>query len=212
MITKEQLQDELGFIFVHVPRTAGRSVTLALGCGIDIRHTKMVDYEKIIGIDDLAKRVKYGAVRNPWDRAVSWYLFFNIALGINNGKYDSSTFSKWVVEKCGQKTYWGNQLDNFSYFKNSLGEVAVDKFIQFEEINTDYQVLVSDMSKLGKTDMPANAPVVGKILEDMMMGKRIAAGFVMPKSYQELYTTQESIDAVAGINSEMIDMFGYQFK
>jgi hypothetical protein len=210
-LTKDQLQDELGFLFIHAPKTAGRSVMEALGVKPIINHSKIIDYEKSLGMDELIRRVKYGSVRNPWDRVSSWYLFFNIGLkcGTVSGKKNMK-FSEWVVEMNNLKTYWGHPLDNLSYFRNSKGDVMVDNILRFENIDEDYQNLVGSMEVLGKTDMPVEMPKIG-MGADAMLQKRIDAGFKMPATYQEMYDTQESIDIVANLNRELIKQFGYQF-
>ncbi|MUP07796.1 hypothetical protein GOZ78_22860 [Agrobacterium vitis] len=61
------------FVFVHVPKSAGRSITKVLGGetqGVPTHtpHHKLSDF----GIDT---RFSFGFVRNPWDRLVSVYAF-----------------------------------------------------------------------------------------------------------------------------------------
>ncbi|ACM37248.1 hypothetical protein BBK91_019260 [Agrobacterium vitis] len=61
------------FVFVHVPKSAGRSITRVLGGetqGVPTHtpYTKLANF----GID---KRFSFGFVRNPWDRMVSLYSF-----------------------------------------------------------------------------------------------------------------------------------------
>ncbi|MVA56072.1 hypothetical protein GOZ88_08095 [Agrobacterium vitis] len=61
------------FVFVHVPKSAGRSITRVLGGETNgvpthVPHRKLSQF----GIDG---RYSFGFVRNPWDRMVSLYSF-----------------------------------------------------------------------------------------------------------------------------------------
>jgi len=63
--------DEMGCIFVHIPKAAGTSVAHGLfGCGVG--HKSIYEYRKIFGAD-FQKYFKFAVVRNPFSRVVSAY-------------------------------------------------------------------------------------------------------------------------------------------
>ena len=61
------------FVFIHVPKSAGRSITKVLGGETRDVPTHLPHFcLKRYGLED---RFSFGFVRNPWDRAVSMYNF-----------------------------------------------------------------------------------------------------------------------------------------
>jgi len=69
------------FIFVHVAKTGGTSIEAAFGIGPDYvnpeeprdrRHFGLSDYKALFPAE-YASYFKFALVRNPWDRAVSWW-------------------------------------------------------------------------------------------------------------------------------------------
>lgn len=90
-----------GYIFVHIPKTAGTALTLALEARAmkdDIligdtpkararrgrltaltpagrlwKHSTLADIEGIVTPSEMAQFCLFTLVRNPWDRAVSYY-------------------------------------------------------------------------------------------------------------------------------------------
>lgn len=59
------------FIFVHVPKTGGQSITIALGG----RTPGIALHTPLFAAPDPAGRLTFGFVRNPWARLVSLYCF-----------------------------------------------------------------------------------------------------------------------------------------
>lgn len=67
------LYRQSGVVFVHVPRSAGTSVSVSLYSGM-IGHNGLAEIETLAPPDILALP-RFAVVRNPWDRAVSaWSL------------------------------------------------------------------------------------------------------------------------------------------
>lgn len=58
------------FVFVHVPKTGGQSVSLALPGGKSVEAMHRPRFAT-----DAGDRKAFGFVRNPWDRMVSLYAF-----------------------------------------------------------------------------------------------------------------------------------------
>ncbi len=64
-----------GFVFVHVPKTAGFAMTQILTDGIATEHMAASKMRELLG-EDWERLFKFGFVRNPAPRALSafWYL------------------------------------------------------------------------------------------------------------------------------------------
>jgi len=67
--------DELGCIFVHIPKTAGISIGNALFGKAPSWHLGVRTYQLVYGPEDYSRRFKFAFVRNPWARLVSAYDF-----------------------------------------------------------------------------------------------------------------------------------------
>src|SRR5258707_7699115 len=65
--------DEFRCIFIHIPKTAGTSLSQAL-FGRHSRHIPYIEYEKG-NPRKFRQYFKFTFVRNPWDRLVSTYFF-----------------------------------------------------------------------------------------------------------------------------------------
>lgn len=191
------------YIFVHIPKTAGRSVFSALGRQYYLPHQRICDYCDELGEDEVRRRFVFSTVRNPWERAVSWWLFFG-----NMASANLNSFSDWGIKLLTQDK--GDQwtgfprypFDQMSFCKNNRGEIMVNTFMRFERIADDF---ISVASRLGISTM---LPKIGS--EE----KRLLPEEVQPmvQDYRNAYTTQESIDAIAELESDLIDKFGYTFS
>jgi hypothetical protein len=62
------------FIFIHIPKCGGLSVSTALEW-VGLRHHTMEFYMKNYADYDLDEYYKFTFVRNPWSRVVSWYFY-----------------------------------------------------------------------------------------------------------------------------------------
>lgn len=74
--------DNLKCIFVHIPKTAGISISRSIFGNLGGGHTKIRDYELIFSAKDFNNYFKFTFVRNPWDRIFSAYRFLKNG-GIN---------------------------------------------------------------------------------------------------------------------------------
>lgn len=86
------------FIFVHVPKTAGQSVALALGGKTQAipTHTPLRCVEK-------GGRFAFGFVRNPWARMVSLYRFMCQKPFRRTDNFDQQAirdmgFARWLMD------------------------------------------------------------------------------------------------------------------
>lgn len=187
-------------IFIHVPRTGGRSVRGGLISGsietLDERipkqrtgqgfvsHSTIQDYIDIFGEEEVEKEQKVTVVRNPWDRAFACWRFFVFP-------HNPIPFDQWLKEggRFSESpcvfNYHLHPLDHMRYYKDNAGHVRMNLFLRFEHLAEDFKQL---------SDKPL--PVVGEF---------------GPTNYQEKYTEQWMIDFVAGLNTELINQFHYTF-
>lgn len=198
-------------IYIHIPKTAGRSILSALGEKFHCEHKTIADYCKDIGEEVVRSRFKFTTVRNSWDRAVSWWSFFG-SMGPIKEK-----FGPWLLKVSKRRTGNLNRkfpLDQMSFCRTPGGEVLMDTFIRFEHLDTDWPPVAK---RLGVSE---KLPTVGKqdrqqriqMREAMLRSKRPELAPMIPtENYQDMYTSQELIDIVARLDAETIQRFGYTF-
>jgi len=141
-------------IFVHIQKTGGSSIRKILkaqlgeleefGCKHDFARWH---YENI---PDWNECFKFGFVRNPWDRLVSWYSMIEQNKGLLHQSrnklweyviQESNSFDAFV-RNCtqeiddfdGKKSFLYNQLD---YLTNTDGELLVDFVGKYESLEKD---------------------------------------------------------------------------
>jgi len=71
------ISDKYKSVFIHYPKTAGESITSALTPTLEPKagrkHLTAIQVKNAFGQEKWEKYFKFSIVRNPWDRAVSWY-------------------------------------------------------------------------------------------------------------------------------------------
>lgn len=198
-------------IFIHIPKNAGRSILSALGRPFSTTHKTILEYYKECGDDYVKTCFKFTCIRNPWDRAVSWWSFF-CNMGV-----ERIPFEDWLT-KMGKRPRTDLcrrfPLDQMSYCRNSSGEILIDSFIRFEHLSDDW---IGIAAKIG---VSKELPKIGKQEIPMLIARREAmlkscrpklAPMIPTEDFRDMYTTQESIDLVRRMDSETIQRFGYEF-
>lgn len=199
------------FIFVHIPKTAGRSICTALDVNFKRDHKTISDYCKELGEDGVRNRFKFTCVRNPWDRSVSWWAFFG------NMGFERIPFDQWL-KKIGNRPHripsQKFPLDQMSFCRSPSHDILMDSFLRFESLETDWppisnRIGVSEtLPSIGKRDRQISI----QTREAMLRSKRPELAPMIPtENYRDMYTSQELIDIVARIDSETIQRFGYTF-
>ncbi len=133
-----------GVVFIHVPRTAGLSVIRTVYRSNHLRHYT-VDQLLNTATGDVLRLPRFTIVRNPWDRAVSAYLFARQG-GVPGGgqmlhphRYrgpEFATFATFVREYLAVRNVW--KLDGVfrpqSYYLGAAGERAFDHIGNFDRL------------------------------------------------------------------------------
>lgn len=151
---------KLGTVFVHVPKTAGQSIELALCNAIEVDWDRRRDFEGLllgkssppdrptslchltaeeyvrfgyVEQDEWEAAFTFAVVRNPWQRIVSVYHYL---------AYDFQySFNNWVLNRMPNPGYDPDGLmvrPQTEYVCDGNGEVLVDKLLRFENLNAEW--------------------------------------------------------------------------
>lgn len=229
-------------IFVHIPKTAGQSVE-AYFLGLEnlswnerlpllltlndepsigpprVAHLKLHEYldNYYVSKELFEQYYKFGFVRNPWSRTVSFYKF--------HGYHHLMTFERFVnntlpelIETEGW--FYGCQYDFF--YRHGVNQA--DFIGKFESLQDDFKTVCNDLN-VPATGLPHrnnNADKGGlaglKNLDNRFLRrpKTLRAMLfrngdtVKSKNYRDYYTP-ELVAKVQSLYSKDVDTFGYSF-
>lgn len=198
------ISHELRCILVHVQKTGGMSIRRALNMQQwdPHQHRFASELRTLYGPELWQGYFKFGFVRNPWDRLVSWWEMIrrNVAEGRPMNEFqryvlsNAATFEDFIC-KCGaeyrdrdgSKWIYRNQVD---YLTDSSGAPLVDFIGRFENLPADFGFVA------GRLGLKA-----GPIPHINRSNRRV---------YAEYYT-DELRDIVAHRYARDIAAFGYEF-
>tara|TARA_B100002051_G_scaffold239752_1_gene243227 strand:+ start:1354 stop:2052 length:699 start_codon:yes stop_codon:yes gene_type:complete len=151
--------DEKSSFIIHIPKTAGTSVTKSIyGTDSNCCHYEW-KYLKIILKQNFYNYFSFSIVRNPWDRCLSAYEFLRMG-GDNNKdrifyqKYMSNynDFEDFVKNGLFKKRIFSSThflpQSNFIFSKND--KCMVNYLLRFETIESDYKFI---KKKLGGSNL-----------------------------------------------------------
>ncbi|MFZ9061676.1 MAG: sulfotransferase family 2 domain-containing protein [Steroidobacteraceae bacterium] len=147
-----------GFLFVHVQKTAGTSLTRLLEphslrpsgsrlnkLGSDLLlvrdwrrhyfriHAPLVRAERLIPPEEYARLVKFAFVRNPWDRLVSWYAYLLKDTTHRRHRQVAAgsfeDFARAELRRDDRSQWW--------MIANQAGELGLDFVGRFENLEQD---------------------------------------------------------------------------
>ena len=192
---------EFGFIFVHVPKTAGNAIEVSLPkCNRrknrDL-YRQMVPQEKHLHLEDVDRdgMFKFGFTRNPWDRMVSLYHFRSQKDNQNN-KFDQQRLRDYGFEKCLLTSILGENLPPWDRPELTMTNDAMtwlegcDYIGRYESLQEDFD-RISEIIGLEQKDLPHTNS-----------SRHI--------DYREYYTA-EMVEYVAKTHKQTIEKFGYTF-
>lgn len=130
------------FVFVHVPKTAGRSMQAVLGAPATMPlsdHATAQEIRAYLGVRQFAERISFGFVRDPWQREVS--LYFHT---LRNPAYEHHAavrartsfrdYVAWMVEH-------GARRPQCDYLTDEQGRVLVNIVGRFERLTADFEAI-----------------------------------------------------------------------
>ncbi|SMX33372.1 sulfotransferase family 2 domain-containing protein [Octadecabacter ascidiaceicola] len=154
-----------GYIFVHIPKTGGTAMALALEdrakaddimigdtpkaikrrgkvkgvrtAGRLWKHSTLADAEGLITRDEMEALFTFTLVRNPWDRMVSYYHW------LKTQDFDHPAvalaklheFSRFLNDPLTRSTFSNNPYE--SYMKDGAGRMHADLYIRLEYLAED---------------------------------------------------------------------------
>ena len=230
-------------LFIHVPKAAGQSVEaffLDLH-GLEweerlpllltpneadkigpprLAHLHVRDYVRqyFISQEDFDRYFKFGFIRNPWSRAVSFYKF--------HGHQHLMSFEKFVVTKLPQlireeRWFYGPQYD-FFYIN---GQNKVDFIGKFEHLQDDFakvcealEIPVQSLPHKNKSAQKGGLGSLKKFGNRFIKRPETWPGLISKsgdkiksKDYRDYYTS-ELIAAVEVLYKEDVTAFDYSFE
>ncbi|HCP82221.1 MAG TPA: Type II secretory pathway, pullulanase PulA [Octadecabacter sp.] len=162
-----------GYIFVHIPKTGGTAMALALEdrakaddimigdtpkavkrrgklkgvktAGRLWKHSTLADAEGLITRDEMETLFSFTLVRNPWDRMVSYYHWLKSQNFDHPAVVLAKTkgFSRFLNDPLTRNTFRNNPFE--SYMKDGAGRTHADLYIRLEHLAEDMAPLTAHL-------------------------------------------------------------------
>ena len=185
-------------LFIHVPKSAGRSVVRGLFDVKSVEHAP-ADWYQRLDPDKYESYFKFTIVRNPWDRAVSAYSYLaggGSAASVDDRYWSQfirqfSSFDEFVCQWMSEENIGRNALftPQLIYLQDRFGQMSMDFVGRFESLEQDFQEIAS------KLNIKATLPHLNQSRGN---------------DYQTYYT-QRSRDIITRLYAQDIEAFGYAF-
>lgn len=145
-----KLFDEKCFIFIHIPKTAGKSVNRIIGLQ-GACHLTYAEYENLIG-EKIKDYYLFSIIRHPYDRIISAYNY--LADGGNQSIEDINFKKKWIspclnINQFILESLSKQEVISSPFFRPQTDYITDNKkeipknlhLYRFENLNTDIQKL-----------------------------------------------------------------------
>lgn len=187
-------------LFIHVPKTAGMSVTRALYGNEKPVHLTIAHYQTLFSETEFNNTFKFAFVRNPWDRMVSSYTFLTSGGYTENDRIFSrnilsrfATFADFVTgwvkpENLASRIHF---LPQYFFVCDPNGKQAVDFIGRFENLSDDFSHIAGKMGVTNTLEHRNASPN-------------------RDKDYRSYYDN-ESMEIVWNIYKRDIELFQYAF-
>lgn len=184
-------------IYIHIPKTAGISVSVSL-LGKHIGRTSALRYQVLFGKEDFNRYFKFAFVRNPFTRLISAYEF------LYGGGYSEKDkpiesiikqyngFDDFVVRFLTPETAQSNYYfkPQYQILCDSSDRIMIDFIGRFETLEKDYDYI---REKIG----------VGEPLQKLNVTKKKRL------SLAEYYSSDTVIQKVVSIYEKDFELFDY---
>lgn len=187
-------------IYIHIPKCGGIALANTLFGNLGPGHVPVKSFQLVLTKEQFDSYFKFTIVRNPWDRAVSAFLFlkkggFNERDRLWAEKHfkNINTFDefvkKWLVKKGSlQELHFKPQ---YEYICDTRGNLMVDYIGRFEDYKNSYDYILSRVG-LNPGEMKK---------ENVTEGRR---------DYKAYYTP-ETMAIVGELYKKDIELLGYSF-
>lgn len=138
------------FIFIHINKTGGTSITTAVGIPY-VRHLIAKEIINLIGIDAWKSAYKFTVIRNPWDKVVSQYKY-RVQTNQHQMKDRPISFEDWVTytyEKTKNLFYYDSPrmfAPHSEWLKDFDDCIDIDKIIKFESLEEDFKTISNQLA------------------------------------------------------------------
>ncbi len=199
------------FVFVHVPKTAGNTIsTLLAPFGSDVRysaapfqdgrerfsvrnplypslskHSTLSDYQRALG-NRLDSAIKVCSVRNPWERALSFYFWGKQVHGKTDEDFDRGEF-RAMLRGYQPTHHYLVSPDSPHPWQNFL------HVIRHEHLQEDLEIVWSSLR------LPGSLPEIPKLN-------------VSRHGPCERYYDTELVELVSRLEDPLVKAFGYTLK
>ena len=193
-----QAMDRHRFVFVHVNKTAGSSIRIALQLGKNTHH-RLRTWKLLLTEEEYRSYFKFGFVRNPWDRVLSTYLSLCRVRGhesdFGRGGDIPKGFGDFVRRELARCK---NGPTPQYYWRQSpfvqIGEgIGLDFLGYFENLESDFQYVVRRLGLPRGLRLP-----------------RFNIANESARDFREVYD-DETRAIVADVYAEDIELLGYDF-
>ena len=222
------ISDPDKFIFIHIPKTAGRSIEAVLrkrfkhattrsqdpNWSWTTQHDSIIEYD-VSMTNPLSDYFTFAFVRNPWSRIVSLWKHLqcpkvpgkpslgwaNIAgSSISSIGFEEFVFNFAKIIKGAQNAHWWNPYRKYMFTAPQLNFITNEN----NEMNLDF---------IGRFENLQNdfEHVCKKLNIDKATLPHVNKTPMKKKPYQEYYQSQKCIDEVAKLYKKDIDFFKYDF-
>jgi len=161
------LNQEAGYVFIHVPKCAGMSITSSLTRSERSRqfgalpglqeivarengvssetvyvagHARARDIRTWLGADAYEQLLSFAVVRNPWERLRSLYHFFQAQKDSPEYRVAHGQFDDFVVWYCEHR-----QNTMLERLTDRSGQAIVNRVLRFESLAADFAALSQDL-------------------------------------------------------------------
>lgn len=139
------VSDDYRFVFHHVPKTGGTSITSVLSKYCREYEGKLPQHKPVIDcIDEPKEYFSFAFVRNPFDRVVSaWENYLQSGpFVISNNYKKAETFDEFVErDVCGGISIVSECPTQFSYLSDG-SKILVDYVGRFENLTEDFYKII----------------------------------------------------------------------
>lgn len=162
-----RIHHEIKLVFVHIPKTAGNSITSALKqlnpeprqkSPKIAKHAKAFEVKYLLGKDKWEDYFTFSFVRNPWDLMVSSYNWWQQKAKTLSGHKDQAkkinkmSFADFMNSRYG-KYMINERYGNFFDWLTENNKIIVDYIGKVETINEDWEK-ICQLNNLEHIEMP----------------------------------------------------------